>query len=208
VTSLTLFPGNSYIEVLGPRELPLSNDKAAGDAEVELPELGSSAVACLRLAVGTRAGHEVAHLARAIVTVRAENIGRRIAHVGLGEARHKTVGSLVIVLDRLLKEVGGHSLIVAGNMRVVAQQRGWVDREPSQHADVLAVGGSLEAQQSQGLVNIILVLDPLRLGVGQIRVGAPVDVGVGYVGSAKVEVALGQSASQTYIPKRPWDPTS
>jgi hypothetical protein len=92
-------------------------------------------------------------------------------------------------------------------VRVVAQQRGRVDGEPGQHADVLAVGRPLEPQQSQGLVNIILVLYPLRLGVGEIRVRTPVDVGVGYVGSSKVEIALRRSASQRCVGE-PWDPTS
>lgn len=158
----------TYVELLSPRELPAGDLDAAGDAEIEGLELRASTVAGLRLAVGADAGFEVAHLARTVVAVSTQNIRGGVAHVGLREAGHKTIGGLAVPLDGLLEEVGGQTLVVARDVRVVAEHRGGVNGEPGQNANVLAVRRSLEPQQGQGLVHIVGVLRSLRLGVGKV----------------------------------------
>lgn len=71
--------------------------------------------------------------------------------------------------------------------------------KPGQHTNGLPVGSSLEPQESHGLVDAVCVLDSLRLGVSEIRVQAPVDVGVINTGCAKVEIALENMVSLSKV---------
>lgn len=147
-------------------------------------------MARLRLAVGAGTRLEAARLPGAVVAVSTKNIGRRVSHGGLREARHEALGRLRISLDRLLKQNGRDALVVAADVRVVAQHRRPVDREPRQHADALAVRRPLEPQQRERLVDVVGVLGALLGGVGEVRPRAAVEVGVGYGGGAEVEEAL------------------
>jgi hypothetical protein len=105
---------------------------------------------------------------------------------------------LIVPLDGLLKKVRRKALVVAGNVRVVAEHGRRVHGEPGQHANVLAVRRSLEPQQGQRLVDVVGVLRPLRLGVSEIRVRAAVDVGLRDVRGAKVEIPLRRSVSHSF----------
>lgn len=182
--------GVAYEEGFGAGELATADLEAARDAEVEFLERRSPAMARLRLAVGAGARLEAAHLPGAVVAVSTKNIRRRVSHGGLREARHETVRRLRISLDRLLKQNGRDALVVAADVRVVAQHRRPVDREPRQHADALAVQRPLEPQQRERLVDVVGVLGALLGRVGEVRPGAAVEVGVGDDGGAEVEEAL------------------
>lgn len=201
--------GVAYEEGFGAGKLTTADLEAARHAEVKFLERRSPAVARLRLAVGAGARLEAAHLPGAVVAVGAEDVGRRVSHGGLREARHEALGRLRISLDRLLKQNGRDALVVAADVRVVAQHRRPVDREPRQHADALAVRRPLEPQQRERLVDVVGVPGALLGRVGEVRPRAAVEVGVGDRGGSEVEEALVPLAlNQPYNKKKGGEQTS
>lgn len=121
---------HTYKKGLGSRELSPGDLVAARNTQVELIKQGPSAVAGLGLAVGTGAGFKVAHASGAVITPCAKDIGARVSDIGLGKSSDESVGNLVGSFYRLLEEICRETLVVAGDVSVVAQHGRRVDRKP------------------------------------------------------------------------------
>ncbi len=160
----------TYVERLGPGKLPPANLKTAGHTKIQLLELRPASVTGLRLSVGASTRLQAAHLPRAVITPSAEDVGRRITDIRLGEAGDKVLCGLAVALDRLFEQIRGNAFVVTGDVRVVTQHRGRVYGEPRQDADILQVRGPLKPQKGERLVGAVLVLRSLGREVGQVRI--------------------------------------
>ena len=99
----------------------------------------------LRLPIATGAVFKGTLLTGTIVAPSSKDVGGSVADAGLRKPGDEAVGSSVVALHGLFEEICCNPLIVTGNMGVVSEHGGPVDRKPSQNADVLVVGFALEA---------------------------------------------------------------
>lgn len=141
---------------------------AALDAKIQSLELGSSAMAALRLAICTSTVFKTALLARSVITPRAKNIGCGVANVGLAESSHEAFGSIGVIGHGTLQEPRSNALVVSRSMSVVSKHGSAVNGEPRQNTNVLAIRSTLEAEESHGNVSFCVVLSTLLIRVVKI----------------------------------------
>lgn len=122
---------DGVVEGFGGEELAAADFEAAGCAFVVGLEAGASAVAGLGFAAAC-AVFEIALGSGSVFAVGAEDVGRCVADVGLGEGGDKVARDVGLGADTLFEEIGCNAFVVAGYQGVVSQHRRAVDREPGQ----------------------------------------------------------------------------
>src|SRR5690625_3515414 len=127
--------------------LPFADLETRGCAVVIL--FGSRALGTAGIASSVAAGAvlKAALLPRAVLAPRPENVGADISHVSLRKAGDKVVSFHLATADCLFEHVCRDALVVARDQGVVGLHGSSMRGKPGQHANVLAVRGSLKLER-------------------------------------------------------------
>jgi hypothetical protein len=150
-------------------------------------------MAALALPICTRTLLQTARLSTPIVTIRPQHIRRRITHIRLREASHKSIRHIPTPLHALLKQVCRNPLIIPGHMRVVFQHTRPMHRKPGQHAHILEIARPPKPQQGKLLVHTIGIPCPLLRRISEISVQTPTQIRIRDIHRPDIEIPRRQT---------------
>jgi hypothetical protein len=110
------------------------------------------------------------------LTAGALRVGRHVAQVGVGEGCHERDAPLLALVEHLLRDLGGETLVVTIHQLVGVVHGGGVHREPVEESHFLLIGAD-ELEHGHEGVGVVLVFGAFRRWVESVGVGTAVDVG-------------------------------
>ncbi|KAL2281833.1 hypothetical protein FJTKL_11299 [Diaporthe vaccinii] len=121
------------------------------------------------------------------------HVRRGVSNVGLGKASDKTIGHSTAGLHGLLKQIGGHALVVSSHVGVVSIHGGPMDGVPGKYAHIQAIRCALEAEHGQCRVRGAVIEGAFRSWVIVIGRRASGRIAVGNVDGTDIQVASGEA---------------